>query len=240
MPRAGFPCPRHFASVLAERGIQELYCFQDFVFPAISIGGPDLLDRYERQIAAEDPFSPEANEMSLLIHGGGVFMKLDAEGRLMVTDFIRDFTGITDEVTFVGRADHFQLWQPAGISGGCRPQARGERRLAGGRSGVERGNGMAANSGEGDTDAGGGPVRHIPVLLPEVLRRSRRRRARSFSMALSAPAAIPRRSLKRVRTSSRSIAIRPRSQPARRWSRRMRGRLTLIHSQFSQPCRSCA
>ncbi|MGO4439511.1 16S rRNA (cytosine(1402)-N(4))-methyltransferase RsmH [Rhizobium sp. RAF56] len=28
---------------------------------------------------------------------------------------------------------------------------------------------MAANSGEGDTDAGGGPVRHIPVLLPEVL-----------------------------------------------------------------------
>jgi len=28
---------------------------------------------------------------------------------------------------------------------------------------------MAANSGEGDTEAGGGPVRHVPVLLPEVL-----------------------------------------------------------------------
>jgi MraZ protein len=104
--------PSAFRSVLAERGIQELYCLQDFAFPAISVGGPDLLDRYERQIAAMDAFSPEANAMSLLVHGGGVFMKLDAEGRLMVTDFIRDFAGISTEVTFAGRADHFQLWRP--------------------------------------------------------------------------------------------------------------------------------
>ncbi|HEX2147381.1 MAG TPA: division/cell wall cluster transcriptional repressor MraZ [Pseudorhizobium sp.] len=104
--------PAGFRSVLVEREIQELYCLQDFVYPAISVGGPDLLDRYERQIASVDPFSPEANRMSLLVHGGGIFMRLDAEGRLMVTDFIRDFTGIGTEVTFVGRSDHFQLWQP--------------------------------------------------------------------------------------------------------------------------------
>jgi len=104
--------PAAFRSVLAQRDIRDLYCFQDFVFPAINVGGPDLLERYERQISAEDPFSPLANEMSLLVHGGGVFMKLDAEGRLMVTDFIREFTGIDSEVAFVGRADHFQLWRP--------------------------------------------------------------------------------------------------------------------------------
>jgi MraZ protein len=109
--RVSVPAP--FRSVLAGRNILELYCFQDFVFPAISIGGVDLLDRFETKMANADPFSQEANAMSLLIHGGGVFMKLDAEGRLMVTDFIRDFTGITTEVTFVGRADYFQLWAPA-------------------------------------------------------------------------------------------------------------------------------
>jgi MraZ protein len=125
--------PSAFRSVLAQRNVQELYCFQDFVFPAISVGGPDLLERFERQIAAEDPFSPDANEMSLLIHGGGVFMKLDAEGRLMVTDFIRGFTGISDEVTFVGRTDHFQLWQPQAFVA-AQAQARGERKLAGKRS----------------------------------------------------------------------------------------------------------
>ena len=125
--------PAAFRSVLAQRNIQELYCFQDFVFPAISVGGPDLLERFERQIAAEDPFSPVANEMSLLIHGGGVFMKLDAEGRLMVTDFMRDFTRISDDVTFVGRADHFQLWQPQAFQA-AQLQAREERALAGKRS----------------------------------------------------------------------------------------------------------
>jgi MraZ protein len=125
--------PSAFRSVLSERGILELYCFQDFVFPAISIGGLDLLDRFEQQIAAEDPFSAQANQMSLLIHGGGVFMKLDAEGRLMVTDFIRDFTGITDEVTFVGRADHFQLWSPK-VFQDLQAAAREGRKLAGARS----------------------------------------------------------------------------------------------------------
>ncbi len=108
--RVSVPAP--FRSVLQERQIQELYGFQDFVFPAISIGGPELLERIERQLGGLDGFSEEAHQMSLLVHGGGVFMKLDSEGRLMVTDFIRSFTGITTEVTFVGRADYFQLWQP--------------------------------------------------------------------------------------------------------------------------------
>jgi MraZ protein len=104
--------PAAFRAVLLQRDIQELYCLQDFVYPAINIGGPDLLERYEQRMAAEDPFALEANEMSLLIHGGGVFMRLDAEGRLAVTDFIRDFAGISSEVCFVGRSDHFQVWQP--------------------------------------------------------------------------------------------------------------------------------
>ncbi|OLP61291.1 cell division/cell wall cluster transcriptional repressor MraZ [Xaviernesmea oryzae] len=126
--RVSVPSP--FRAVLAALDIRELYCFQDFLYPAISAGGPELLERFEKQIAEADPFSPEANEMSLLIHGGGVFMKLDAEGRLTVTDFIRDFTGITDEVTFVGRADHFQLWSPTAFIE-TQEAARCARRLRG-------------------------------------------------------------------------------------------------------------
>ena len=62
--------PSAFRSVLSQRDIQELYCFQDFIFPAISVGGPDLLDRFERQIAGEDPFSPEA-ERDVAPHSRG-------------------------------------------------------------------------------------------------------------------------------------------------------------------------
>ena len=118
--------PSVFRSVLTHTATEELYVYQDFVFPAISVAGPEVLDRFERMIGSQDPFSPEANKMSLLIHGGGVFMKLDGEGRLMMTDFIRDFTGITDRVTFAGRGDHFQLWEPAAFEA-MQSQARQER-----------------------------------------------------------------------------------------------------------------
>ncbi|PJR15195.1 division/cell wall cluster transcriptional repressor MraZ [Sinorhizobium meliloti] len=125
--------PSAFRAVLLEAGVRELYCFQDFVFPAISVGGPELLDRFEKQMAAEDPFSDAANEMSLLVHGGGVYVKLDPEGRLMVTDFIRDFAGISNDVTFVGRGDHFQLWDPQAFAR-AQAEAREGRKQRGLRS----------------------------------------------------------------------------------------------------------
>jgi MraZ protein len=108
--------PANFRSVLVSLGIEELYCFQDFHYPAINIGGPDLLMRFERQLENLDPFSLEANRISLLVHGGGVFMRLDSEGRLSVTDFIRNHTGIAGEVTFAGRSDYFQVWRPENFS----------------------------------------------------------------------------------------------------------------------------
>ncbi|MBW3095930.1 division/cell wall cluster transcriptional repressor MraZ [Pseudohoeflea coraliihabitans] len=116
--------PSVFRSVLARNGTQELYAYQDFIFPAISMAGAEILERFERQIATLDPFSEEANRMSLLVHGGGIFMKLDAEGRLQIPDFVRDFTGIADRVTFAGRGDHFQLWEPAAFE---EMQARARR-----------------------------------------------------------------------------------------------------------------
>ena len=133
--RVSVPAP--FRTVLTRLDIQDFYAIQDFVFPAITIGGPDLLDRYEQPIVDADPFSLDANDMSLLIHGGGVFLKMDGEGRLMVTDFIRDYTGITDQVTFVGRSDHFQLWDPVRYEERRREAL--ERRLAGGRTGAGQG-----------------------------------------------------------------------------------------------------
>jgi MraZ protein len=104
--------PSAFRAVLSVQGVEELYGFQDFHHPAINVGGPDLLARLERRLQDMDPFALEADRMSLLIHGGGVHMKLDPEGRLMMTDFIRGFTLIDSEVTFVGRSDFFQLWRP--------------------------------------------------------------------------------------------------------------------------------
>lgn len=104
--------PAHFRSVLQKRGYGELYALRALDVPAMDVGGLDLLDRYEQRIALEDPFLQTADDMSFFVHGDGSFLKLDQDGRITLTDFIRGHTGIGPEVTFVGRGTFFQMWEP--------------------------------------------------------------------------------------------------------------------------------
>ena len=105
--------PAHFRSVVAKRGYGELYALRALDVPAMDVGGLDLLDRYERRMAREDRFPGAADDMSFFVHGDGTFLKIDQEGRITMNDFIRDHTGISTEVVFVGRGAFFQIWEPA-------------------------------------------------------------------------------------------------------------------------------
>ena len=104
--------PARFRAVVQKRGYQELYALKTLDRPAMDVGGLDLLDRFEERIAAEDPLMQLSDDLSYHIHGDSEFLKLDAEGRITLTDFIRDHTGITTDVAFVGRGSFFQIWEP--------------------------------------------------------------------------------------------------------------------------------
>jgi len=104
--------PAHFRSVVQKRGYTELYALRALDIPALDVGGLDLLDRYEQRIAQEDPFLQAADDMSFFCHGDGTFLKLDQDGRITVSDFLREHTGISSEVAFVGRGHFFQMWEP--------------------------------------------------------------------------------------------------------------------------------
>ncbi len=104
--------PAHFRTVLQRRGYSELYALRCLDQAAMDVGGLDLLDRYEQRIAQEDPFLQTTDDMSFFCHGDGTFLKLDQDGRVTLTDFIREHTGITTEVAFVGRGSFFQIWEP--------------------------------------------------------------------------------------------------------------------------------
>src|SRR5690606_20191416 len=80
--------------------------------PALNVGGPDLLDRYETRMAQEDTFMQLADDMSFYVHGDSDFLKLDQVGRITVTEFVRGHTGIVDKVAVVRLGQFFQIWQP--------------------------------------------------------------------------------------------------------------------------------
>jgi MraZ protein len=132
--------PAHFRTVVQQRGYSELYAIRQLDVPALDVGGLDLLDRYEERIALEDPFLQTADDMSFFVHGDGAFLKLDQDGRITVTDFIREHTGITSEVAFVGRGNFFQIWEPAKLSAyGAEVRARLSRLRQGTRPGGRAG-----------------------------------------------------------------------------------------------------
>lgn len=104
--------PGPFRALAAKRGYQDLYALRALEEPALNVGGPDLLEIYERQLAAQDPFLQTADDMSAYLHGDGMFLRLDGDGRITISEQIREFTGLKTEVGFLGRGQFFQIWEP--------------------------------------------------------------------------------------------------------------------------------
>ena len=104
--------PAHFRAILQRRSVEELYALRALEDPAMDVGGPDLLDRLEQRVEQEDPFLRTGDDMSFYAYGDGTWLKLDGEGRITITDFIRAHTGISTEVAFLGRGHFFEMWEP--------------------------------------------------------------------------------------------------------------------------------
>lgn len=105
--------PGRFRTILQNRGLDDLYAMRSLDKPALIAGGMDFLEKLEARLGDFDPFSSETDDMAYHIHGDGAFLKIDGDGRITVTDFLRAHTGVTDHVTFVGMGHYFQMWEPA-------------------------------------------------------------------------------------------------------------------------------
>lgn len=80
--------------------------------PCIDAGNEELLAHREQHLATLNPFSQEYEYCSFVLHGESSELKVDAEGRIVISDLIREHTGIEDRAAFVGRGNFFQIWEP--------------------------------------------------------------------------------------------------------------------------------
>ena len=104
--------PAGFRAVLAVDGFDGLYCCPTLDMQAVDAGGNRLRERIRASLANFEPFSEDHELLSTTLIGDSEILKIDAEGRVVLTDTIRAHAGIADRVTFVGQGYKFQIWEP--------------------------------------------------------------------------------------------------------------------------------
>jgi MraZ protein len=105
--------PAAFRAVLARDGFDGLYCYPALDRPALDAGGNALLGEIQSLIAGYPPYSEQREQFALSLYGTSETLKLDGEGRVILTDSLKAHAGITDAVTFVGLGYKFRIWEPS-------------------------------------------------------------------------------------------------------------------------------
>jgi MraZ protein len=104
--------PAQFRAVLARDGYDGMCCYPALDRPAVDAGGNALLAEIEALIAGFSPYSDQREQFSLALYGTSETLKIDGEGRVVLTDTLKAHAGISDAVAFVGFGHKFRIWEP--------------------------------------------------------------------------------------------------------------------------------
>ncbi|MCW6511126.1 division/cell wall cluster transcriptional repressor MraZ [Lichenifustis flavocetrariae] len=104
--------PASFRGVLNRDGFEGLYVTPSFEAQAVDCGGHALLQEIETLLAPFSTGSHEWEAFAATLYGQSEILKVDGEGRIVVSEGIRSHAGIANEITFVGMGRKFQLWEP--------------------------------------------------------------------------------------------------------------------------------
>ena len=104
--------PGAFRAVLARDGVESLYCYPALDRPAIDAGGRTLMADIEAQIGSFAPLSKEREQFAMALYGTSETLKVDGEGRVVLSESLKRHAGITDVAAFIGLGQKIQIWEP--------------------------------------------------------------------------------------------------------------------------------
>jgi MraZ protein len=108
--RVSIPAP--FRAVLARDGFEGLYCYPTLDQPALDAGGNALLGEIEELLSGFPAYSDQRDELSLALYGTSETLKVDGEGRVILSESLKGHAGIGETAAFVGLGHKFQIWEP--------------------------------------------------------------------------------------------------------------------------------
>jgi MraZ protein len=104
--------PAAFRAVLARDGFEGLYVHPSLDQPALDCGGNALLAQIDALLAQLSPYSEERDHFSTALLGTSEVLKIDPEGRVILSETLKSAADIGDLLVFVGQGSKFQIWEP--------------------------------------------------------------------------------------------------------------------------------
>ena len=119
--------PATFRSTLAtHRHPHLVIAFPSVRLPALECTGSDRMEEMQERIESLEQFSEEHENLIQLFADAHPLL-VDGEGRVILSERLKEHAGITADVAFVGLGAMFQLWDPARYeshSAGVRERSR--------------------------------------------------------------------------------------------------------------------
>jgi MraZ protein len=104
--------PATFRAVLGRDGFDGLYCYPALDRAAIDAGGQALMNEIAKLIEGHAPYSETREQCLVALYGTSETLKIDGEGRVVLSEQLKAHAGIVDTVAFVGLGHKFQIWEP--------------------------------------------------------------------------------------------------------------------------------
>jgi MraZ protein len=89
-----------------------IYCYPALDAEALDAGGEVLAQTIDGLLAGLPDYSDERDELSVALYGDVQLLGLDGDGRIVLSESLRQHAGLEGQATFVGLGQKFQIWAP--------------------------------------------------------------------------------------------------------------------------------
>ncbi|MCS0497492.1 division/cell wall cluster transcriptional repressor MraZ [Ancylobacter sp. MQZ15Z-1] len=104
--------PAAFRALIARDGLEHLYCHPALDLPALEAGGARLMAGIDSLVERFPPYSEAREELAGALYGAIETLKLDPEGRVVLSETLKAHAHVKDEAMLVGLGDRFRIWEP--------------------------------------------------------------------------------------------------------------------------------
>ena len=104
--------PSTFRSVLQSEAFSGIIAYPSFRNKCIEACSISRLTQLSEIIQDLDPYSEERDAFETIILGEAIQLPFDKEGRIILTKSLMEHASISNQASFIGKGQVFEIWQP--------------------------------------------------------------------------------------------------------------------------------